>query len=286
MFKLSVALFLLALCTNRIYAEDATTTGVESNQASNPDEGTPSKLLEGVINFNFEAVDNALAEGESINLVNVNEWSAARFAVAASDLDMLAHLIDREIDLNIPDNQGVTPLMVAAAQCDKDMVELLLRHNANPLAVDNNGTSAFDYAFNAGRKFLALLIAEQSTLYSIASGDMSGVLKSVIDQGAYVNIRNDVGYTPLIFAAHENNLDAVQKLINHGSDPSRVEADGWSALHFACDYGNKEIVKILMDAKVDYTLRTFKENKTARDFAVDKDPEILHMIPENVEQDL
>jgi len=282
---ISFALFLLALCTISIYAQEGSTS-VESRGASNPDEGVPSKLLEGVINFNYEEVDAALEAGESINLVNVNDWSAARFAVVASDLDMLAHLIEKEIDLNIPDVNGQTPLMVAAAQCDKDMVELLLSHNANPLAEDNNGITAYNYAANAGRKFLALLIAEHSTLYSIANADLAGMQKSVIDQGAYVNIRNDVGYTPLIFAAHQNSLDAVQKLINHGADVNRVEADGWSALHFAADYGNKEIVKALLDAKADYTIRTVKDNKTARDFAAEKDPEILAMIPENVEEEL
>jgi len=282
MLKLSLILVLLALYATNINGQEGSSTG----GSSIPEDGVPSRLLEGVINFNYEEVDAALKAGESINLVNVNDWSAARFAVAASDLDMLNHLIDNEIDLNIPDNQGETPLMIAAAQCDKDMVELLLRHNANPLAEDVNGTTAYDYAFNAGRKFLALLIAEQSTLYSIANADLAGVLKSVIDQGAYVNIRNDVGYTPLIFAAHENNLDAIQKLIIHGADVNRVEADGWSALHFAADYGNKEIVKALIDAGADYTIRTVKDNKTARDFAVDKDPELLALIPENQEQEL
>lgn len=97
------------------------------------------------------------------------------------------------------------------------------------------------FTVHAGRKFLALLIAEESALYAIASGDVAAVLKSVIDQGAYVNIRNDVGYNPLIFATRDNNLEAVQKLIAHGADVNRVENDGWSPLHFAADFGNLEV---------------------------------------------
>lgn len=88
---------------------------------------------------------------------------------------------------------------------------------------------------------MALLIAEESTLYAIANGDIDAVLKSVIEQGAYVNIRNDVGYNPLIFATRENNLEAVEKLIHHGADVNRVENDGWSPLHFAADFGNVKV---------------------------------------------
>lgn len=111
---------LIALSTRNVFAqEDASAAAAPADvteAVSAPDDGIPSKLLEGVINFDYEEVDAALDAGESINLVNVNDWSAARFAVAAGDLDMLRHLIDREIDLNIADNEGQTPLMIAAAQ--------------------------------------------------------------------------------------------------------------------------------------------------------------------------
>jgi len=283
MFKLSFLLVLfVALISKNVFCQgDA--VGTEA-VGSVPDEGTPSTLLEGVIHFSFEEVDRALENGENINVVNVNDWSAARFAVASGDIEMLAHLIAKEIDLNLADNLGQTPLMIAAAQCDKELVELLLDHNANPLAEDNNGTVAYDYAVNAGRKFLALLIAEQSTLYAIASSDMKSVLKTVIEQGAYVNIRNDVGFTPLLFAAHENDLDAVKKLIAHGADLNRAENDGWTAIHFAADYGNAEMVKALFDGHADYTLRN-AAGKTARDIGT-AFPEIQDILPPNVEEEL
>lgn len=114
----------IALYSRNIFAQEDAAAAVASDAVAAPvdgaapagDEGVPSKLLDGVINFDFGEVDAALEAGESINLVNVNDWSAARFAVAAGDLDMLRHLIEREIDLNIADNVGQTPLMIAAAQ--------------------------------------------------------------------------------------------------------------------------------------------------------------------------
>ncbi len=81
------------------------------------DELIPSHLLEHVQGGNFEGITAALeASNEDINLQNSNGWSAARFAVSNGDFDMTRFLIEKQIDLNNPDNEGVTPLMVAAAQ--------------------------------------------------------------------------------------------------------------------------------------------------------------------------
>ena len=78
-------------------------------------EFVPSILLETVINRDLSGIQRAIEVGENIDLVNDNGWSAARFAVSLFDLDMLQALIDAKIDLNNPDNEGVTPLMAAAA---------------------------------------------------------------------------------------------------------------------------------------------------------------------------
>lgn len=75
----------------------------------------PSILLESVINRDLSGIQRAIDAGENIDLVNDNGWSAARFAVSLFDLDMLQALIDAKVDLNNADNEGVTPLMAAAA---------------------------------------------------------------------------------------------------------------------------------------------------------------------------
>lgn len=74
----------------------------------------PSGLLEGVISGNLDEIRTAVGNGEPIDLVNDNGWSAARFAVSLGNMDALRTLIDLGIDLNNPDNQGFTPLMAAS----------------------------------------------------------------------------------------------------------------------------------------------------------------------------
>ncbi len=45
-------------------------------------------------------------------------------------------------------------------------------------------------------------------------------------------------------------------------------------------------MKALRDAGADYTLRTVNDHKTARDYAEGKDPELLELLPANVEEEL
>jgi len=46
--------------------------------------------------------------------------------------------------------------------------------------------------------------------------------------GAYVNIHSRNGFTPLIFAVQQVNVEAVQTLVKrYGADVDRQENDGW-----------------------------------------------------------
>lgn len=86
----------------------------EQQQQQQQQVGPPSHLLESVMRNDYDGVRHALENGEDINLVNVDGFSAARVAVELSNLQMLQFLIEHRIDLNNADLNGVTPLMVAS----------------------------------------------------------------------------------------------------------------------------------------------------------------------------
>lgn len=54
-------------------------------------------------------------------------------------------MIEAGVDVNAADNQGLTPLMVAAENGDRELVRNLLAHGANPNARDSKGKKAADY---------------------------------------------------------------------------------------------------------------------------------------------
>lgn len=85
------------------------------NVFATEDELIPSTLLESVVNSDLDGIDRAIEAGENIDLVNDKGWSAAMFAVNLGDMEVLQKLIDYQIDLNNADNEGVSPLIAAAA---------------------------------------------------------------------------------------------------------------------------------------------------------------------------
>lgn len=97
--------------------------------------------------------------------------------------------------------------------------------NANPLLVAKNGDTAHSLA--AKRHRVALVIAEACAVHAIEHSDMPALLKS-IENGAYVNIHNAAGWTPLIFAVSQGNVEAVQFLLRHGAEADRQVECGQS----------------------------------------------------------
>lgn len=66
------------------------------------------------------------------------------------------------------------------------------------------------------------------------------------------------GYTPLMIACENNDLQLVRSLLATGADPNLRCNWGWTALMEACDTGNAELVEELLRANanasaVDYT---------------------------------
>ena len=55
-------------------------------------------------------------------------------------------MIEAGVDVNAPDQQGITPLMAAAKNGDADLIRDLLAHGAIAKAKDKKGRTALDYA--------------------------------------------------------------------------------------------------------------------------------------------
>ena len=65
-----------------------------------------------------------------------------------------------------------------------------------------------------------------------------------------VNVQNQLGETPLMLAAINNQLDLAKVLIARGADVNR---EGWTPLHYAATKGHREMMRLLLenDAYID-----------------------------------
>ena len=70
-------------------------------------------MLESAGTGDVEGIIQAIENGEPIDVVNVNGWSAAMFATGGGHIDALRYLIEQDLDLNIPSTNGQTALTLA-----------------------------------------------------------------------------------------------------------------------------------------------------------------------------
>ena len=61
---------------------------------------------------------------------------------------------------------------------------------------------------------------------------------------------------PLADAAMRQDIDAVRGLIARGADPDAAHGDGMTALHWAAEHGDLQVVALLVDAGADVEART------------------------------
>jgi len=99
-------------------------------------------------------------------------------------------------------------------------------------------------------------------------GDIDALKKSVAG-GANVGKADDLGNTPLHYAANAGHVDAVQALVNtYGAPVNAVNSAGDTPLHKAAARGHAEVVKILIAAGADKTIKNAL-GQTADDGAFD-----------------
>jgi ankyrin repeat protein len=71
----------------------------------------------------------------------------------------------------------------------------------------------------------------------------------LLDRGADPNTRGTLeGFTALMTAAAEGQLDVVRLLLSRGADPSVKDEDGDTAMSFALEKGHPEVAELLREA--------------------------------------
>jgi hypothetical protein len=100
-------------------------------------------------------------------------------------------------DLEAKDSRGVTCLGYAIGANRTAVVQLLLKHGANPWCCDSSGGTGLHYAAAYGRREL---------------------LEFLINAGGDVNARNTQGQTPLALATKNKQREIIQLLKSRGGE--------------------------------------------------------------------
>lgn len=100
-----------------------------------------------------------LRAGYSLNRsIPSTDHSVLSLAVWAENLEIIRWLLNNKADVNCPDSQGWTPLMIAAYAGFTDIVKELLKHHADTEKKNIRGSTAFDLSvFSNHTDIIALL---------------------------------------------------------------------------------------------------------------------------------
>jgi len=107
----------------------------------------------------IEDVRAALANVVDVNIRDGEGWTPLALAVAGGNPEIVAALLGVGANANLANADGITPLMVAAVQGDHSAAEALLAAGADPGATQADGLTASQMAELGGHTDLATLLA-------------------------------------------------------------------------------------------------------------------------------
>jgi ankyrin repeat protein len=172
--------------------------------------------------------DLLLRAGADVKAANEFGATALYAAAAHSDPAMTAKLLAAGADANTPLTSGETPLMEAAGRGNLATVRALLSNKANPNARELNGG--------------------QNALMWALSQRQSAVVEELVKGGADVHAGSKTGFTPLMFAAQQGDVDSARILLRAGAKPNDAQPKtALTPLMIASAMGHTEAIDLLLD---------------------------------------
>jgi palmitoyltransferase len=106
-------------------------------------------------------IDLLIQRGANPRLVDPQDFSCLHSVTHSSNFWAVLYIICQpDIDIDVEDHTGLTPLHWAARQGDEVSTQILLKYGANPEAVDRDDLTALHWAASGGNKTCITLLLE------------------------------------------------------------------------------------------------------------------------------
>lgn len=212
-------------------------------------------------------------------------------AINDGNLKLVKHFLEKGADVNGLDDNGFTPLMMAASEDQPEIAQLLIDKGAKVNFVNSQGWTALTEAadegalatakvlLNAGADAHLKIKNDASPIRMAASEGHAQILQLLIDKGAKLSTITE-GQPPLHAAAEEGQLEVVKMLLGMNADLSQVDEHGRTALMYAAEEGQLSVVQLLVEkgAKVN---QQDKEGRTALAYAAaERQTEVVRFLLE------
>ncbi|XP_046560779.1 putative ankyrin repeat protein RF_0381 [Haliotis rubra] len=147
------------------------------------------------------------------------------------NVDIVKHVLTRKVlYTNSTDNNGITPLMLAAGYGNQVVFHFLIERRANTLARDDADRTILHWACQGGN-------------VKIVDGILT---QNIVD----VNSNDGEKTTPLLLAAYHGKRDVLVLLIEKGAYISAVDHESKNILHLSCTGGHVDTVKYVLNQSI------------------------------------
>lgn len=209
---------------------------------------------------------------------NQNGSNALHMAVKRDSLIVLKELISTDYDVNIPKNNGVTALGIAALTDNQRHFTLLMDAGADPAFSNERGIGALYLAVKGKSKVLVqylvnlqvpiftpepLRVDNSPIFYAVRTNFMEAV-EIMADQGVdKLNfMQNSQGHNPMTYAASLKHFEMVNYLTGRGMLVDVEDNDGKTVLLRALEAYDQGLAAKLLHRGADINI-TNREGKTA-----------------------
>merc|ERR1711971_553966 len=156
-------------------------------------------------------------------------------------------------NMDIPNEQGESPLHSASRAGDKELVKMLLEHGAKINRENSEGETAL-YLAAENHKALnpkVALLKSKETLGEESQEDAEDIslLRLLVDQGANLDAKDSKGLTPIMIAAVRGHTEVVKFLKEKGANLSECDLKDQNIIHILAKHNRHKMVPILMEGR-------------------------------------
>ncbi|XP_041100525.1 protein phosphatase 1 regulatory subunit 16A [Polyodon spathula] len=211
-------------------------------------------LLEAAARNDLEEVREFLKNGVSPDLYNEDGLTALHQCCIDDFEEVVRALLDAGANVNACDSELWTPLHAAATCGHMGLVEMLIKHGANMLAVNADGNMPYDLCEDeVTLDYIETAMANQGITQeridecrSSKERQMVADIRALIQAGCDLNAQDENGTSLLHIAAANGYQSTVELLLEHKARVEVQDSDGWSPLHAASCWGQIQIVELLV----------------------------------------
>lgn len=164
-----------------------------------------------------------------------------RMAVEKADPEVVSVLLQDGANPALRSADGSLPLALAVTRRSSEVVRILLAHGANPYATSSHGKSPFKLALERGDTEIIRILMERnshpanlpneaytqlSTLSIAVDCNNPNALQLLLESGSNPSALEADGSTPLMRAAFPDRLAILDLLLTHGADPAGPDGQG------------------------------------------------------------